>query len=72
MFICMLYLASIQVSALITQVIITTTYLCIHFGIIEFPYLWLNAIGSALVIGIAFILQAATPQKPEHNVQGAL
>ncbi len=63
---------AVFISALITQVIITTTYLCIHFGIIEFPYLWLNAIGSGLVIAIAFILQAAAPQKREHNVQGAV
>jgi len=60
---------AVFVSALITQVIITVTYLLIHFGIIEFPYLWLNVIGSALVIGIAFIIQAATPQKPESYAQ---
>lgn len=60
---------AVFISALITQVIITVTYLFIHFGIIEFPYLWLNAIGSGLVIGIAFLLQISFPHKQEPYEQ---
>ena len=63
---------AVFVSALITQVIITVTYLLIHFGIIEFPYLWLNAIGSGLVIGIAFLLQASFPNKQKPYEQSLI
>lgn len=63
---------AVFISALITQVIICVFYGLIHFGMIEFPYLWLNVIGSALVIGIAFLLQTAMPSKPNSNVQSTI
>ena len=63
---------AVFISALITQVIICVFYGLIHFGVIEFPYLWLNVIGSALVIGIAFLLQTAMPSKPKPNVANTL
>lgn len=63
---------AVFISALITQVIICVFYGLIHFGVIEFPYLWLNVIGSALVIGIAFLLQTAMPFKPGPNVANTL
>ena len=58
---------AVFISALITQVIICVFYGLIHFGVIEFPYLWLNVIGSALVIGIAFLLQTTMPNKPNTH-----
>lgn len=58
---------AVFISALITQVIICVFYGLIHFEVIEFPYLWLNVIGSGLVIGIAFLLQTTMPQKPASH-----
>lgn len=60
---------AVFIAALITQVIICVFYGLIHFEIIQFPYLWLNVIGSALVIGIAFLLQSAMPNKSDGYAQ---
>ena len=60
---------AVFIGALITQMIIFVFYGLIHFEIIEFPYLWLNAIGSGLVILLAFILQSAIPPNQKENLQ---
>ena len=61
--------SAVFIAALITQVIICLVYGLIHFEYIELPYLWLNAIGSALVIGIAFILQLIMGNKSNDYAQ---
>ncbi len=50
---------AVFIAALITQVIIIIVYGLIHFEIIEFPYLWLNVVGCALVMGLAMLLQVS-------------
>ena len=63
---------AVFIAALITQVIICVFYGLIHFKIIQFPYLWLNLIGSALVIGIAFMIQSTMSNKPDSDVQSTV
>lgn len=50
---------AVFVAALITQLLICLTYALIHFEIIGLPYLWLNVIGCALVMGLAMLLQVS-------------
>jgi hypothetical protein len=51
---------AVFVAALITQIIV------IYFWYIDLmPYLWLNLVGCALVMGIAILLQLLTQQQNE-------
>ncbi len=63
---------AVFIAALITQAIIIVFYSLIHFEYIQFPYLWLNLIGSALVIGIAFMIQSTMSNKPDGDVQSTV
>ena len=52
---------AVFVAALITQIIV------IYFWYIDLmPYLWLNLVGCALVMGIAILLQLITPPQKEN------
>ena len=53
---------AVFIAALITQVIIIAVFILDWL-----PYLWLNLLGCVLVMGIAIVIQAFLPQKP--NVQ---
>lgn len=59
---------AVFIAALITQVIIITIYSLIHFEIIQFPYLWLNVVGCALVMLLAMLLQASFGGTKEEYV----
>lgn len=63
---------AVFVSAIITQIIICVIYGLIYFEIIEFPYLWLNVVGSALVILIAHIIQGISPKNNSTHVQAVV
>ena len=47
-------------AALITQAIIIAVYFLDWL-----PYLWLNLLGCALVMGIAILIQSFLPKKPK-------
>lgn len=54
---------AVFIAAIITQIII------IYIWYIDLmPYLWLNVVGCVLVIGIAILLQALIPKKPNSEV----
>lgn len=54
---------AVFIAAIITQIII------IYIWYINLmPYLWLNVVGCVLVIGIAILLQALIPKKPNSEV----
>ncbi|GAB5400004.1 MAG: hypothetical protein Aureis2KO_15890 [Aureisphaera sp.] len=53
------------IAAIITQIIIVGIWWLDNIGKIDLPYLWLNALGCCLVMGIAIILQVAAPSKKE-------
>jgi len=58
---------SVFIAALITQAII------IYIWWIDLmPYLWLNLVGCALVMGIAFLLQLIMPNKDDNKTTPAL
>jgi SSS family transporter len=48
---------AVFISALITQIIIISLYFLNSYHYINLPFLWLNFVGCAIVIGIAFLLQ---------------
>ncbi len=50
---------AVFIAALITQAIICSVYALIHFEIINFPYLYLNLIGCAIVMGLAMLFQVS-------------
>ncbi|QVY65444.1 sodium:solute symporter [Polaribacter sp. Q13] len=53
---------AVFVAALITQALIITVFLLDWL-----PYLWLNLLGCALVMGIAIIIQTFMPSKDNHT-----
>ena len=54
---------AVFIAALITQVII------IYFWYIDLmPYLWLNLVGCAIVMGIAILLQILLPKKNDFEI----
>ena len=53
---------AVFIAALITQVIIIAVYFLDWL-----PYLWLNLLGCALVMGIAIILQTFIPTKDKFE-----
>ncbi|MDC8003808.1 sodium:solute symporter [Aureisphaera galaxeae] len=48
------------IAAIITQIIVVVIWYLDKIDFINLPYLWLNAIGCILVMGIAAILQSST------------
>lgn len=54
---------AVFIAAIITQIIIIYIW---YINLI--PYLWLNVVGCVLVIGIAILLQALIPKKPNSEV----
>lgn len=59
---------AVFIAALITQVVIITVYGLIHFEVIQFPYLWLNVVGCALVMLLAMLLQVSFGGSKEEYV----
>ncbi|ARV06211.1 sodium:solute symporter [Polaribacter sp. SA4-10] len=53
---------AVFIAALITQALIITVFLLDWL-----PYLWLNLLGCALVMGIAIVLQTFTPSKENNS-----
>lgn len=53
---------AVFIAALITQIIIIAVYFLDWL-----PYLWLNLLGCALVMGIAIVLQTFIPSKPNFE-----
>ena len=49
---------AVFIGAIITQFIVSTIWLLDFLEVINFPYLWLNVVGCAVVIIIAHLLQA--------------
>lgn len=49
---------AVFIAALITQVLVIGLFFLDEYEIINLPFLWLNFVGCAIVIAIAFIIQA--------------
>ncbi|MDN3667022.1 sodium:solute symporter [Algibacter miyuki] len=52
---------AVFIGALITQILVITLYLLDLNNLINLPFLWLNFVGCAIVIGIACLIQFITP-----------
>jgi len=50
---------AVFMAGLFTQAIVTTLYIMERFDVITLPYLWLNLIGCAIVMGLAILFQTA-------------
>ena len=53
---------AVYISALITQIIVIVLFLFDFFDYINLPFLWLNFVGCATVIGIAILIQTVRPR----------
>ena len=54
---------AVFIAAFINQALVLAVYAMDYYEIINFPYLWLNFLGCATIIGIAFFIQSMTKNK---------
>ena len=54
---------AVYIGALITQCIVITLFLLDNYDYINLPFLWLNFVGCAIVIGIAILIETIKPTK---------